>query len=340
MLSALLASTLSVFRTRAALQLEIIALRHQLGVLQRSVKRPKLNRFDRFLWAWFVSLERMALSSAHRQTGHRHRVAPQGISPVFGPGKFAAAHAGDRQLSEEIRKLIRKMSRDNPLWGAPRIHRELLKLGIDVSATSVSKHMVHRRNPPSQTWRTFLENHVKTTVSIDFFTVPTIRFQVLYVFLGSAHDRRRIVHFNVPVRPTAEWTGQQLREAFPFEEVPRYLLRDRDSIFGADFTKEVGHLGIEEVPSTPRSPWQRAYIERVIGSIRRECIDHVIVFNEESLRRHMKSYVQYYHETRTHLALEKDTAASRSVHPPELGQVVALPQVGGLHHRYERRAAG
>jgi transposase InsO family protein len=203
----------------------------------------------------------------------------------------------------------------------------------------VSKYLVHRRNPPSQTWRTFLENHVKTTVSIAFFTVPTIRFQVLYLFLVLAHDRRRIVHFNVTAHPTAEWTGQQPREAFPFEEVPRYLLRDRDGIFGADFTKEVRDLGIEEVLSAPRSPWQRAYIERVIGSIRRECIDHMIVFNEESLRRHMKSYVQYYHENRTHLSLEKDAPASRSVQPPELGQVVALPQVGGLHHRYERRAA-
>jgi putative transposase len=233
----------------------------------------------------------------------------------------------------------RPPARENPLWGAPRIHCELLKLGIDVGETSVSKYMVRRRNPPSQTWRTFLENHVKDTVSIDLFTVPTIRFQVLYVFLVLAHDRRRIVHFNVTAHPTAQWTGQQLREAFPFEEVPRYLLRDRDGIFGADFTKEVGHLGIEEGLSAPRSPWQRAYIERVIGSIRRECIDHVIVFNEESLRRHMKSYVQYYHETRTHLSLEKDTPASRSVQPPEPGQVVALPQVGGLHHRYERRAA-
>jgi len=199
--------------------------------------------------------------------------------------------------------------------------------------------MVRRRNPPSQTWRTFLENHVKTTVSIDFFTVPTIRFQGLYVLLVLAHDRRRILHFNVTAHPTAEWTRQQLREAFPFEEVPRYLLRDRDGIFGADFTKEVRNLGIEEVLSAPRSPWQRAYIERVIGSIRRECIDHVIVFNEASLYRHLKSFVAYYHKTRTHLSLDKDTQASRSVQPPDLGPVVALPQVGGLHHRYERRAA-
>ena len=261
------------------------------------------------------------------------------ISACCGRGRSAAAKRGRLPVSREVRKLIRKMSRENSFWGAPRIHGELLKLGIDVGETSVSKYMVHRRNQPSQTWRTFLENHVKTTVSIDFFTVPTIRLQVLYVFLVLAHDRRRIVHFNVTAHPTAEWTGQQLREAFPFEEVPRYLLRDRGGIFGADFTKEVRDLGIEEVLSAPRSPWQRASIERVIGSIRRECIDHMIVFNEESLRRHMKSYVQYYHETRTHLSLEKDTPASRSVQPPALGQLVALPQVGGLHHRYERRVA-
>jgi putative transposase len=284
------------------------------------------------------SMGRMALGSAHRQTGNRYRVAPQGISTVLDL-EVRRGHPGRPPVSKEFRKLIRKMNRENPLWGAPRIHGELLKLGIDIGETSVSKYMIRRRNPPSQTWRTFLENHVKTTVSIDFFTVPTIRFQMLYVFLVLAHDRRRILHFNVTAHPTAEWTGQQLREAFPFEEVPRYVLRDRDGIFGADFTKEVRNLGIEEVLSAPRSPWQRAYIERVIGSIRRECIDHVIVFNEETLRRHMKSYVQYYHETRTHLSLEKDTPASRSVQPPDLGQVIALPQVGGLHHRYERRAA-
>ena len=242
-------------------------------------------------------------------------------------------------MPKEIRKLIRQMSRDNPLWGAPRIHGELRKLGIDIGETSVSKYMVRRRNPPSQTWRTFLENHLKSTVSLDFFTVPTLRFQVLYVFLVLAHDRRRIVHFNVTAHPTAEWTAQQLREAFPFEHVPKYLLRDRDRIFGVDFTKQVEDLSIEEVLSAPRSPWQRAYIERVIGSIRRECLDHVIVFNEGSLYRHVQSFVDYYHQSRTHLSLEKDTPGHRPVQPPEAGRVIALPQVGGLHHRYERRAA-
>jgi len=176
-------------------------------------------------------------------------------------------------------------------------------------------------------------------VSIDFFTVPTIRFQVLYVFLVLAHDRRKIVHFNVTAHPTAEWTGQQLREAFPFEQIPRYLLRDRDSIFGSEFRKDVDAMGIKEILSAPRSPWQRAYVERVIGTIRRECLDHMIILNEASLYRHVKSFLTYYHESRTHLSLDKDAPEPRAVHAADRGAVVALPQVGGLHHRYERRAA-
>jgi transposase InsO family protein len=231
------------------------------------------------------------------------------------------------------------MSRENPMWGAPRIHGELLKLGIDIGETSVSKYLVRQRKPPSPTWRTFLDNHLQSLASVDFFTVPTIRFQILYVFLVLAHDRRRILHFNVTAHPTAEWTAQQLRDAFPWDAAPRYLLRDRDRIFGDDFTKQVQDMGIKEVLSTPRAPWQRAYVERVIGTIRRECLDHLIVFNESSLCRHLKSFVTYYHQTRTHLGLDKDTPESRPVQPPDLGPVIAVPQVGGLHHRYERRAA-
>jgi putative transposase len=224
-------------------------------------------------------------------------------------------------------------------WGAPRIHGELLKLGIDIGESSVRKYMVRGHKPPSQTWRTFLENHAQQLVSIDFFTVPTVRFQVLYVFLVLAHDRRRVLHFNVTAHPTAEWTGQQLREAFPFEQLPRYLLRDRDAIFGDDFREQVRDMGIREVLSAPRAPWQRAYVERVIGSIRRECLDHVIVFQESSLRRTLHSYFDYYHRSRTHLSLGKDAPEPRAIQPPEIGSVVALPQVGELHHRYERRAA-
>src|SRR5262250_2985292 len=231
------------------------------------------------------------------------------------------------------------MSRENPLWGAPRIHGEMLKLGIDIGQTSVSKYMIRRRNPPSQTWRTFLDNHVKTLVSVDFFMVPTIRFQVLYVFLVLAHDRRRILHFGVTAHPTAEWTSQQLREAFPWDSAPRFLLRDRDRIFGSEFTKQVKELGIEEVLGAPPAPRQRAYIERVIGTIRRECLDHVIVFSEASLSHHLRKFADYYHRSRTHLSLQKDTPESRPVQAPEAGRIVAIPVVGGLHHRYERRAA-
>jgi putative transposase len=247
--------------------------------------------------------------------------------------------AGRPAVSHEIRHLIRRLSRVNPLWGAPRIHGELLKLGIEIGETSVATYMGRHQTPPSQTWRTFLENHVKDLVSVDFFTVPTIRFQVLYVFLVLAHDHRRIVHVNLTAHPTAEWTAQQLRDAFPWNQVPRYLLHDRDQIFGPTFQTAVETLGINDVPCAPHSPWQRAYVERVIGSIRRECLDHVIVFNEASLRRTLTSFMAYYHDSRTHLGLGKDTPEPRTVQPPELGPVVAIPQLGGLHHRYERRAA-
>ena len=258
---------------------------------------------------------------------------------LFWTWKIRRGQLGRPPVSKETRELIRTMSRENPLWGAPRIHGELLKLGIDIGETSVSKYMVRQRKPPSQTWRTLLDNHLQSLVSVDFFTVPTIRFQILYVFLVLAHNRRRVIHFNVTAHPTAEWTAQQLRDAFPWDLAPRYLLRDRDRIFGDDFTKQVQDMGIKEVLSAPRSPWQRAYVERVIGTIRRECLDHMIVFSEAALYRHVKLFLAYYHESRTHLSLAKDAPESRPVQPPDLGRIVAIPQVGGLHHRYERRAA-
>src|SRR5512133_2996000 len=291
------------FKSRATLELENLALRHQLGVLRRSVKRPKLTSADRLLWVWLCEVWsdwRSALVIVKPETVIGwHRTGFR----LFWTWRVRRGRPGRPAVPRDVRELIRKMSRENPLWGAPRMHGELLKLGIDIGETSVGKYMVRRRKPPSQTWRTFLENHVKSMVSVDFFTVPTIRFQVLYAFLVLAHDRRRIVHFNVTAHPTAEWTAQQLREAFPFEQTPRYLLRDRDGIFGREFRKDVEAMGIKEVLSAPRSPCQRAYVERVIGTIRRECLDHVIVLNEASLYRHVKSFLAYYHESRTHLSL-------------------------------------
>jgi transposase InsO family protein len=258
---------------------------------------------------------------------------------LFWTWKVRRGKTGRPAVPCEVRALIRQMSRDNPLWGAPHIHGELLKLSITIGETSVAKYMARQRRPPSQTWRTFLNNHAKTLVSVDFFTVPTIRFQVLYVFLVLAHERRRVVHFNVTAHPTAEWTAQQLREAFPFEQTPRYLLRDCDKIFGDEFGRQVRDMNMEEVLSAPQSPWQRAYVERLIGSIRRECLDHVIVCHETSLRRILTAYFSYYHATRPHLSLEKDSPEPRKMHPSELGRVISIPQLGGLHHRYERRAA-
>jgi putative transposase len=323
----------------SAIELENLALRHQIGVPHRSVRRrPKLTPLDRLLWVWLFATWsdwRSALAIVQPETviaWHRKSFG------LFWTWKIRLGKTGRPTVAREVRDLIRRMCRENPSWGARRVHGELLKLGIKIAESSVSKYMVRCRKPPSQTWRTFLENHLQQLVSIDFFTVPTIRFQVLYVFLVLAHDRRRIIHCNVTAHPTAEWTGQQLREAFPFDQPPRYLLRDRNAIFGADFRREVIDMGIQEVLSTPRSPWQRAYIERVIGSIWRECLDHVIVFDESSLRRILRSYLDYYHRSRTHLSLGKDSPEPRSIQPPEAGRVVALPQVGGLHHRYERQS--
>ena len=258
---------------------------------------------------------------------------------LFWRWKIRRGKPGRPSVPQEVCDLIRMMSRNNPMWGAPRIQGELSKLGIEITEPTVSKYMVRHRKPPSQTWRTFLENHVHSLVSVDFFTVPTIWFEVLYVFLVLAHDRRRILHFGVTAHPTAEWTAQQLRDAFPWDSAPRYLLRDRDRIYGQGFVEQVKAMGIEQVLSAPRSPWQRAYVERLIGSIRRECLDHVIVFGEHSLRRTLTAYCAYYHNWRTHLSLGKDTPQSRRVQPLADGEVAEIPEVGGLHHHYTRRAA-
>ena len=228
------------------------------------------------------------------------------------------------------------MSRENVTWGAPRIHGELMKLGIQISQASVAKYMVRKPKPPSQTWRAFLNNHVSQLASADFFSVHTVSFQILFVFIVLTHDRRRIIHFNVTAHPTAQSTAQQMLEAFPFDTAPKYLLRDRDGIYGQEFRQQVAAMNMREVLSAPRSPWQRAYVERVIGSIRRECLDHVIVFNEQSLRRMLGSYCSYYHRSRLHLSLEKDSPDPRPVQ--SVGRVIVSSEVGGLHHRYERAA--
>jgi putative transposase len=238
----------------------------------------------------------------------------------------------------DVRALIRDMSTANPLWGAPRIHGELLRLGIAVSQSTVAKYMRRHLRPPSQTWRTFLTNHASQIMAADLFVVPTVTCRLLFVLIILAHDRRRIVHAAVTERPTAAWTAQQLRNAFSEHDAPRYLLHDCDSVF-ADVATTIASMNTQAVRTAPRSPWQNAYAERVIGSIRRECLDHVIAINETGLRRVLTRYIAYYMESRTHLALEKDAPVTRPVAPVSAGRIIVTPQVGGLHHRYDRVAA-
>jgi transposase InsO family protein len=245
---------------------------------------------------------------------------------------------GRPSVSSEVRTLIRKMAHENPLWGAPRIHGELLKLGVQVSQATVAKYMTRPSTPPSQSWRTFLANHVAQIAAADFFVVPTATYRLLFVLIILAHDRRRVVHVAVTCHPTAAWTAQQLREAFPWDQTPAYLIHDRDLAFQA-LMATAKTMGIEDVRTAPRSPWQNAYLERFIGSIRRECLDHVIVLNATGLRTILKSYLAYYTNSRTHLSLDKDSPQPRPVCPLGDGCVTAISQVGGLHHRYERRAA-
>jgi putative transposase len=329
----------SFFKSHRQLALENLALRQQVAMLRQSVRRPRATATDRMFWVLFsryVDGWRDLLHGLHPDTVVRwHRLGFR----LYWRWKNRGPKPGRPPIDAKLRKLIRDMQASNIGWGAPRIHGELLKLGFDVSQATVSKYMEYRTLPPSQTWRTFLSNHADCVAAMDFLTVPTATFRVLYVFIVLSHDRRRIVHFNATEHPTAQWAAQQLVEAFPFDTAPRYLLRDRDAIYGKKVKQRIKSLGIDEVITAPRSPWQNPYVERVIGSIRRECLDHVIVLNERHLRRILRDYFDYYHTSRTHLSLNKDPPDSRTVESAEQGNIVALPRVGGLHHRYTRIAA-
>ena len=237
--------------------------------------------------------------------------------------------------------LIRRMQAANPLWGAPPIHGELRKLGLEIAQTTVANYLTRYRHPwpPSQTWRTFLANHVSQLASVDSFSVPTAAFRVLFVFVVLSHDRRRIVHLNVTAHPTAAWTAQQLREAWPWNSAPRFVIRDLDTIDGWDFPRTAVAMGLDEVFTARRAPWQNSLVERVIDSVRHECLDHVIVWNERSVRRHLQRYLADYHGWRTHLSLDTDAPSPRAVQPLTCGAIVQVPHLGGLHHHHERRAA-
>jgi putative transposase len=339
MITLILTGLLRGVRTQRSLVLENLALRHQLVVLQRTVPRPRLRTADRLFWVLLSSLWAGwtdAISVVQPATVIRWQ---RSAFKLFWTWKSRRTGPGRPAVAPEVRALIRQMSRANPLWGAPRIHGELQKLGLEISQATVSKYLGRRSKPPSQTWRTFLDNHLQTLVSVDFFVVPTVMFKVLFVFVLLAHERRRVLHINVTDAPTAAWTAQQIVEAFPWETAPRYLLRDRDAIYGAVFSSRVQALGIREVKAAPRSPWQNPYVERLIGTLRRECLDHVVVLNETHLRRLLRDYLAYYHRVRTHLSLEKDSPEPRLTERLDQGRIVETPMVGGLHHRYTRQAA-
>ncbi|MBN1571345.1 MAG: transposase [Acidobacteria bacterium] len=329
----------AAFRSCLALQTEILALRQQIIVLKRSTHRPKLQFWDRFLWIWLLRLWPQWRSA-------RVIVKPETVIAwhrkgfrLFWTWKCQHGKSGRPGIPKDVRELIRTMSKNNATWGAPRIHGELLKLGISISQATVAKYMHRHPKPPSQTWRAFLQKHAKQLASIDFFTVPTISFRVLYVFLVLSHERRRVIHFNVTSHPTAEWTSQQLLHAFPYDSAPQYIIRDRDCIYGEVVQRQLEELAIQQVLTAPRSPRQTPYVERLIGSIRRECLDHILTINEASLRANLRSYFSYYHDSRCHLGLDKDSPKPREIQPPHIGRIVEIPKVGGLHHRYERRAA-
>ena len=328
----------SGLRSRRTLALENVALREQLMVLRRQKAKVRLKDRDRVFWIWLrrvwpgwrqalVLVEPATVVGWHRRGFRaywRWRSRPKGGRPRIDPS---------------VRGLIRHMWSSNPTWGAPRIQAELHKLGIEVSDSTVRRYRPGRPRQASPNWRSFLENHLGDIAAMDFFVVPTATFRVLYVLVIMAHDRRRILHFNVTTSPNAAWTARQLIEAFPYDTQPRFLLHDRDKCFAGDVAHRVRSLGVEEVLTAPGSPWQNAYCERLIGSIRRECLDHVVVLNERHLLRILRSYASYYHASRTHRSLDGDAPDGRDVEPPAFGEVIARPQVGGLHHRYARRAA-
>src|SRR3974390_130266 len=334
LLCLVLAVLTAPFKSRSRLEAENAVLRHQLIVLQRKVRgRVRVTNNER---RFLIQLYRLFPSILQVLT----IVQPETLVRWHRAGfrcywRWKSRPRGGRpQIDTKLRGLVRRMSLENPLWGAPRIHGELLKPGFEIAQSSVAKYMVKRRRPPSQGWRTFLRNHTPDTAAMDLFVVPTIGFDLLYAFIIVRLDRRDLVWINVTANPTAEWVARQITEAFPWDEAARYMIRDRDCIYGAVVTRRLHAMGIRDKPIAPASPWQNGFVERLIGSIRRECVDHIIVLGQAPLRRILKSYARYYNRTLTHFALDKDAPVSRPVQRTGVVRSRAIP--GGLHHHYAR----
>jgi transposase InsO family protein len=324
----------SPFKSKMRLEAENAVLRHQLSVLQRKVRgRAHLTNNDRWffvqMYRWFPSILKVVTIIEPETLVRWHRA---GFRRYW---RWKSRSRGGRpQIDVELRTLIRRMSIENLLWGAPRIHGELLKLGFEIAQSSVAKYMVKRRAPPSQGWRTFLRNHAPDIAAMDLFVVPTIGFDLLYAFVIVRLDRRDLVWISLTTNPTAEWVARQVTEAFPWDMAPRYMIRDRARIYGIVVTRRLRAMGIRDKPTAPASPWQNGFAERLIGSIRRECVDHIIVLGEAHLRRILKSYADYYNGVRTHRSLNKDAPVSRSVQ--HAGVISSSAILGGLHHHYAR----
>ena len=322
------------FRSKGRLAAENAVLRHQLIVLRRRLGgRVRLTNSDRWffiqMYCWFPSILQVLTIIRPETLLHWHRA---GFRHYW---RWKSRSLGGRpQIEAKLRMLIRSMSIENPLWGAPRIHGELLKLGFEVAQSSVAKYMIKRRRPPSQGWSTFLHNHAPDIAAMDLLVVPTIGFKLLYALVIVRLDRRDLVWINTTTNPTAEWVARQITEAFPWNEAPRYMIRDRDHIYGAVVTRRLRAMGIRDRPTAPASPWQNGYAERLIGSIRRECLDHVVVWGEPRLRRIVRSYANYYNNMRTHRSLNKDAPISRPIQ--RTGIISSRPILGGLHHHYVR----
>src|SRR6202162_4714795 len=323
-----------LFKSRSRLEAENLFLRHQLTIaMRRAPPRLRLRGSDRALLIWMTrlwpNLRGMAQVVQPETILRWHRAGFK----VFWRRK-SRNNAGRPRIDRGLRDFIQRMSRENPLWGAARIHGELLMLGFEVAQSTVSKYMVRRRNPPSQTWKTFLRNHAEAIAAIDMCVVPTLTFDHLFAFLVLGHGRRQLLWFEVTRHPTAEWLARQITEAFPWTSAPAYLVRDNDRAYGPIFTSRVRAMGIRDRPISLGSPWQNGYAERLIGTLRRECLDQVLIFGAAHLRRILTLYASYYNESRTHLSLRKDAPLGRAVQ--RYGSIATTPVLSGLHHRYAR----
>src|SRR3984893_7032243 len=329
-----LAVLASPFKSKSRLEAENAVLRHQLIVLRRKLKgRARLTNSDRWffvqMYRCFPSIFKVVTIVQPETLVSWHRA---GFRSYW---RWKSRRRGGRPRIEiELRALIRRMSTENLLWGAPRIHGEPLKLGFSVAQSTVAKYMVKRHGPPSQGWRTFLRNHAPDIAAMDLFVVPTIGFKLLYGFVIVRIDRRELIWINVTTNPTAEWIARQITEAFPWGGAPGYMIRDRDRIYSAVVTRRLRAMGIRDKPIAPASPWQNGFAERLIGSIRRECLDHIIVLGEVHLRRILKNYAAYYNGVRTHRSLNNDAPVSRLVQ--RSGVISSHAILGGLHHHYVR----